>query len=155
MASVESYSKWPESKVPTTVIWRMRGNTPAGVTWPLGAIRVTGSPGITPKLRASSTPKTTPNSPGTKRAKVSAMAGLAKSVTDGSSAGSMPRTNTPFMSSPRASKAWAETKGATPTTSGCWRAAAKVAGKSGMPKPSGSNTSMCESTLSMRSRTSF
>ena len=32
MASVESYSKWPESKVPTTVIWRMRGNTPAGVT---------------------------------------------------------------------------------------------------------------------------
>ncbi len=43
-ASDESNSKWPASKMPTTVNCFRRGITPAGVTWPCGAISVTLSP---------------------------------------------------------------------------------------------------------------
>jgi hypothetical protein len=39
----------------------------------------------------------------------------------------MPRTSVPFMSSPRASSACAETNGAAPTTCGCWRASGQRA----------------------------
>ena len=59
-----------------------------------------------------------------------------KSVTSGSSAGSMPRTSTPFMSSPRASKACAVMKGAAPTTCGWALRRASTAGKSVTAPPS-------------------
>ena len=47
-ASALSYSKWPASKVPTTLNCLRRGTTPAGVTCPPGATSVTLSPVATP-----------------------------------------------------------------------------------------------------------
>ena len=135
-ASVESYSKCPESKVPSTSICLRRGTTPAGVSWPLGAINVTGSPTRTPKARASSLPSTTPNFPACRRCKAARCSGLPSSVTSGSSTGSMPRTSTPRMSSPRASKACAAIKGAAPTTCEFWRACKSVCAESGKAAPS-------------------
>ena len=67
----------------------------------------------------------------------------------------MPRTIVPFMSSPRASSACAAMKGAAPTTFGLARISASVFCGSGSAPPPGANTSMCETTPSMRSRTSF
>ncbi len=59
------------------------------------------------------------------------------------------------MSSPRASSAWAATNGAAPSTSGLARASRMVRSRSGSAAPWGAKISMCETTLSMRSRTSF
>ena len=72
-----------------------------------------------------------------------------------SSAGEMPRTTVPRMSSPRAMSACAATKGEAPITSGSRRASAAVARQSGSAAPEASCTSTCATTLSMRSRTSF
>ena len=80
------------------------GTTPAGVTWPPGAISVTLSPSRTKSERASSMPSTMPNSPGTSFASAPCSAVVEMSVTCGSSSGTMPRTSAPFMSSPRAIK---------------------------------------------------
>ncbi len=96
-----------------------------------------------------------PNSPGTSLSSVPLGAAAAMSVTSGSSLGSMPRTSVPFMSSPRAISAWVAMKGAAPTTSGCLRAAAMMVSSSGRAWPSREMISMCETTPSMRSRTSF
>jgi hypothetical protein len=67
----------------------------------------------------------------------------------------MPRTMAPFMSSPRASSACAAMKGAAPITSGFLRAAAMILSRSGSAWPSREKISMCDTTPSMRSRTSF
>ena len=61
----------------------------------------------------------------------------ARSVTCGSRAGSMPRTMAPRMSSPRASRDCAATKGAAPTTSGFARASRSVRCTSGSTPPPG------------------
>ncbi len=79
----------------------------------------------------------------------------ARSVTSPSRAGSMPRTMVPRMSSPRASSACAATKGAAPITWGLRRASVMVRFASGSTPPPGPKISMCETTPSMRSRTSF
>ena len=67
----------------------------------------------------------------------------------------MPRTSTPRMSSPWAISDWPLTKGAAPTTSGCAFTRCSSAGTSCRPLPSTLITSMCDTTPSMRSRTSF
>ena len=54
-----------------------------------------------------------------------------------------------------AHSAWADTKGAAPTTLGLLWASASVRAGSGMAAPWGAKISMCDTTLSMRSRTSF
>ena len=59
------------------------------------------------------------------------------------------------MSSPRASSACEATNGAAPTTLGLARASASVRCRSGRAAPSGAKISTCETTESMRSRTSF
>jgi len=123
--------------VPTTVICFKRGTMPAGVTWPLGAISVTGSPIRTPRLRASSAPSTMPNWPGTSLSRLEFCIEAAMSVTSLSCAGSMPRTMVPRMSSPRASSACAATKGATPITCGFLRASCMVSCRSGSTPPPG------------------
>ena len=74
------------------------------------------------------------------------------SDTSGSAAGSTPRISTPRTLSPRVSSACALTYGAAPITSGFLRAACAVAFQSASA-PSGANTSTCETTDSMRSRT--
>ena len=67
----------------------------------------------------------------------------------------MPRTITPFMSSPRASSACDAMKGAAPTTLALLRTSRSVRAVSGRAWPSGVKISMCETTLNMRSVTSF
>ena len=67
----------------------------------------------------------------------------------------MPRTMAPRMSSPRAMSDWVVMKGAAPTTSGFRRTSCRVRLTSGSMPPPGPYTSMCETTPSMRSRTSF
>ena len=130
MTKVESYSKCPESKVPTTVTCLKRGATPAGVICPLGATSVTASPSCTPMTCANCLPSTTPNSPGTNRCKVASFT-AAMLVTPGSRLGSMPRTITPRMVSPCTSSDCPVTNGAAATTCGCLRASAMVAAGSG------------------------
>ena len=151
-ASALSYSKWPESNVPTTVNCFNRGTTPAGVTCPCGAISVTFSPSATPSARASSPPSTMPNSPSASALSGAPRTSVANSDTCGSAAGSTPRIRTPRTLSPRVSSAWALTYGAAPTTSGFLRAASATPFQSASA-PSIANTSTCETTDSMRSRT--
>ena len=153
--SAESYSKWPESKMPTTVICFSLGTTPAGVTCPLGVISVTLSPWRTPRARASSPPTTIPKSPATSRFKPAFFSARARSVTSGSRAGSMPRTRVAFMSSPRASRPCAAMNGAAPMTSGFCPASDRVRSRSASAAPPGAKISMWDTTPSMRSRTSF
>ena len=59
------------------------------------------------------------------------------------------------MSSPRASRACAAMNVAAPTTFGLPRISLRVFCGSGSAPPLGANTSMCEITPSIRSRTSF
>ena len=154
MASVESYSKCPESNVPTTVTCLNRGATPAGVTWPLGATRVTVSPCCTPMAAASCLPSTTPKLPGVNCCKAASLT-AAMLVTRGSMPGSMPRTITPRMVSPRTSNDWPDTNGAAATTCGCLRTFSMSTEGSVSACPKASYISTCDTTLSMRSRTSF
>ena len=120
----------------------------------LGATRVIESPSRTPMLRASSPPITTPQPPDTSR-DITGCILAASGVTLASCAGSMPRTREPRMSSPRAIRAWAGTKGAAPTTAGFLRASLASTFQSGRALPRASNSSTCATTDSMRSRTSF
>ena len=95
-----------------------------------------------------------PNWPGTSFASTGCKP-TARSVTSGSRAGSMPRTMAPRISSPRAISACAAMNGAAPITCGLRRTSASVrSGSSSMPPP-GPKISMCDTTPSMRSRTSF
>src|SRR5664280_134214 len=129
--------------------------TPAGVVRPPGRTTVTLSPSWTPSERASSMPSTTFHAPGTSLARVVSRNSAASGVTVASSFGTMPRTMTPRMSSPRAIRACDTTKGAAPTTSGFLRASFAVACQSGSASPWASAISICATTESIRSRTSF
>ena len=100
-------------------------------------------------------PSTTPQPPLVSFGSTVSFSCAARSVTVASSAGEMPRTTVPRMSSPRAMSACAATTGAAPTTCGFWRAFAAVACQSGNAAPWDSTTSMCATIDSMRSRTSF
>ena len=79
----------------------------------------------------------------------------ARGVTAASSAGTMPRTMAPRMSSPRAIRAWAGTNGAAPMTAGFFLAWAASARQSARAPPWASYSSTWATTESMRSRTSF
>ena len=72
-----------------------------------------------------------PHSPARKWASAPSFSSAASGVTVASSAGEMPRTMAPRMSSPRAIKAWAAMKGAAPMTAGFCFACAAVARQSG------------------------
>ena len=141
--------------MPDTVSCFSRGNTPAGVTWPPGEMSVMRSPTCTPIASASSPPSTTLKLPACKEAIALGGSCKVKSLTVASTSGSMPRTNAPRISSPRANKACCAIKGAAATTSGCWRTFFKTALTSAKPSPVGVVSSMCDTTASMRSRTSF
>ena len=78
----------------------------------------------------------------------------ATSDTADSFSGSTPRTTAGRMTSSRTSKPCVSTNGAAPRTCGFWNASFSAASQLGMP-PRASNTSMCASTDSMRSVTSF
>jgi hypothetical protein len=67
----------------------------------------------------------------------------------------MPRTIAPRMSSPRARSAWAAMKGAAPTTCGLRRASSIVRFASCSMPPPAPKISTCDTTPSIRSRTSF
>ena len=79
----------------------------------------------------------------------------ASGVTVASSDGMMPRTMAPRMSSPRAIRACAGTKGAAPMTAGFCLAWVARARQSARPSPLASYSSTWATTESMRSRTSF
>ena len=86
-----------------------RGKTPAGVTCPCGAIIVSLFPTRRPKLRASSPPITTLNSPERKACKLPRLTWVATSETLPSSCGKIPRTKTPRKLSSYATIACAST----------------------------------------------
>src|SRR5438552_4106920 len=143
----------PISNSPTTRKLFTRGSVPAGVTVPCGVMTTTLSPTRAPSARASSAPSTMPKPSGLRSASAPARIWLPKSATVSSSAGSMPRTSAPRLTSPVESIAWPKTYGAAAWTRGFLRAACASDCQSATP-PARPRISMCEATARMRVRNS-
>ena len=91
---------------------------PAGVIVPCGVMTTTGSPVRTPSARASSPPRTMPNSPGLRSVSAPERMCMPMSATVSSRTGSMPRMMAPRFASPAESIAWPSTYGAAAFTRG-------------------------------------
>ncbi len=135
-----------------------RGTTPAGVTWPLGATSVTLSPARTPSERASSTPSTMSELARHQLGQGAALQGRGQVGDLGFLApATMPRTHgAAHVLAARQQRLRCDEGRRADHLPGVRRGpSASVRARSASAAPLGTNTSMCEITLSMRSRTSF